>query len=154
MLPEEVIVITETDVWEYWQRVSNCWCRFSIEILVIAITDTDFGRETSEFCHDVGYNPKGLNPEKSQSHLKCQNGPRCLQQSVSCCQGQGNKGHNEHRKLPQTTCSTISVATVNAIPKITWWNVKVLVFCGVCSFDVHAPYLLSADDFRGFSGIS
>ena len=42
-LPEELISITETDLWEFQQKISHYRYRFSLEIQLISITDTDFG---------------------------------------------------------------------------------------------------------------
>ena len=55
-LPEELISITERDLWEFQQKISHCRYRFSLEFQLISITDTDFGLKTNEFCNHFGYN--------------------------------------------------------------------------------------------------
>ena len=42
-LPEELISITETDLWKLQQKISYYRYRFSLEFQLISITDTDFG---------------------------------------------------------------------------------------------------------------
>ena len=46
-LPDELSAITETDLWEFQQKISHYRYRFSLEFQLIAITDTDFGLETN-----------------------------------------------------------------------------------------------------------
>ena len=46
-LPEELISITETDLWEFQQIISQYRYRFSLEFQIISITDTDFGLKTN-----------------------------------------------------------------------------------------------------------
>ena len=46
-LPDELIAITETDLWEFQQKISHHRYRFSLEFQLIVITDTDFGLETN-----------------------------------------------------------------------------------------------------------
>ena len=46
-LPEELIAITETDLWEFQQKISHYRYRFSLEFQLISITDTDFGLKTN-----------------------------------------------------------------------------------------------------------
>ena len=46
-LPEELISITETDLWEFQQKISHYRYRFSPEFQFISVTDTDFGLETN-----------------------------------------------------------------------------------------------------------
>ena len=46
-LPEELISITETDLWEFQQKISHYRYRFSLEFQLIATTDTDFGLKTN-----------------------------------------------------------------------------------------------------------
>ena len=48
--------IRETALREYWQRIPDCRYRFSLELSIIAITDTDFGLETNQFCKSFGFN--------------------------------------------------------------------------------------------------
>ena len=55
-LPEELIVITETDLWESQQKISHYGYRFSLEFQLISITDTDFELKTNQFCNHFGYN--------------------------------------------------------------------------------------------------
>ena len=57
VLPEELISITETDLWEFQQK------NLSLQIQILswipsnfAITDKDFGLKTNLFCNDFGYN--------------------------------------------------------------------------------------------------
>ena len=68
MLPEEVIAITETDLWEFQQKVSHYGYRFSLEFQLHAITDTDRELATSKFCNHFGCNsirgPKKLENKK------------------------------------------------------------------------------------------
>ena len=45
-LPEELIAVAETDLWERWQKISHHIYRFSLEFQLISITDTDFGLES------------------------------------------------------------------------------------------------------------
>ena len=47
VLPEEFISITETDLWEFQQKISHWRYRFSLEFEFISITDTEFGLETN-----------------------------------------------------------------------------------------------------------
>ena len=47
VLPEELISITETDLWKSPQKVSHYRYRFSLDVQLSAITDTDFGLETN-----------------------------------------------------------------------------------------------------------
>ena len=42
-LPEELISIAETDLWEFQQKISHYRYRFSLGFQFISITDTDFG---------------------------------------------------------------------------------------------------------------
>ena len=42
-LPEELISITKTDLWECQQKISHYRCRFSLDIQLISITDTELG---------------------------------------------------------------------------------------------------------------
>ena len=56
VLPEELISITETDLWECQQKISRYKYRFSLELQLILLTDTDFGLETNKFCNHFGYN--------------------------------------------------------------------------------------------------
>ena len=44
-LPEELIAITETDLWEFQQKTFHYRYRFSLDFQVISITDTDYGLE-------------------------------------------------------------------------------------------------------------
>ena len=53
-LPEELISITETDLWEFQQKISHYRYRFSLEFHAISITDTDFGLKTNLFCDHFG----------------------------------------------------------------------------------------------------
>ena len=46
-LPEELMAITETDLWEFQQKISHYRYRFSLEFQLISITDTDFGLKTN-----------------------------------------------------------------------------------------------------------
>ena len=46
-LPEELISVTETDLWEFQQKISHYRYRFSLEFQSISITDTDFGLKTN-----------------------------------------------------------------------------------------------------------
>ena len=46
-LSEELISITETDLWEFQQKISHNRYRFSLEFQLISITDTDFGLKTN-----------------------------------------------------------------------------------------------------------
>ena len=46
-LPEELIAITETDVWEFQHKISHYRYRFSLEFQLLSITDTDFGLKTN-----------------------------------------------------------------------------------------------------------
>ena len=46
-MPEELIAITETDLWEFPQKISHYRYRFSLEFQLISITDTDFGLKTN-----------------------------------------------------------------------------------------------------------
>ena len=62
MPPEELISITETDLWEYQQKICHYTLSFSLEFQLIAITDTDFRLKTNEFCNHVGYN--GIKKDK------------------------------------------------------------------------------------------
>ena len=41
--PEELISVTQTDLWEFQQKISHCRYRFSLELQLVSITDTDFG---------------------------------------------------------------------------------------------------------------
>ena len=45
LLREELISITETDVWECQQKISHYRYRFSLEIPINFIADTEFGLE-------------------------------------------------------------------------------------------------------------
>ena len=56
VLPEELISITETDLWECLQKISRYRYIFSLEFQLIGITDTDFGLKTNWFCSHLGYN--------------------------------------------------------------------------------------------------
>ena len=56
VLPEELISVTETDLWKCQQKISDYRYRFSFESQLSSITDTDFRLETNEFCNLVGYN--------------------------------------------------------------------------------------------------
>ena len=47
-LPEELVSITETDLWEFQQKISHCRYRFALEFQVISITNTDFRLERNE----------------------------------------------------------------------------------------------------------
>ena len=47
VLPEELVSITETDLWECQHKISHYKYRYSLEFQVISITDTDFGLETN-----------------------------------------------------------------------------------------------------------
>ena len=46
-LPEELIAITETDLWEFQKKIFHYRYRFSLDFQLISITDTDFGLETN-----------------------------------------------------------------------------------------------------------
>ena len=46
-LPEELISITETDLWEFQQKISRYRYRFSLEFQLISIADTDFRLKTN-----------------------------------------------------------------------------------------------------------
>ena len=54
--PEELISITETDLWECQQNISHYRYRFSLELQLLSITDTDFGLEMHLLCNHFGYN--------------------------------------------------------------------------------------------------
>ena len=56
-LPEELLSITETDLWEF-QKISHYRYRFSLEFQVISITDTDMivRPKSNSFCNRFGYN--------------------------------------------------------------------------------------------------
>ena len=45
--PEEVISITETDLWNDGRNISHYRYRLTLEFRLICITDTDFGLETN-----------------------------------------------------------------------------------------------------------
>ena len=48
VLPEKLVFTTETDLWEYQQKIFHYSYRFSFfEFQVIAITNADFGLETN-----------------------------------------------------------------------------------------------------------
>ena len=47
VLPEGLISITETDLWEYPQKIFHCRYRFSLDFPLISITDTDFVLKTN-----------------------------------------------------------------------------------------------------------
>ena len=47
VLPEELMSITETDLWEFQQKISHYRYRFSVEFQLLSIADTDFGLETN-----------------------------------------------------------------------------------------------------------
>ena len=47
VLPEQVISITETDLWKISAEISHCRYRFCFEFELISITDTDLGLETN-----------------------------------------------------------------------------------------------------------
>ena len=53
---EELISITETDLWEFQQKISYYRYRFSLKFQLISITDGDFGLKTNLFCNHFGYN--------------------------------------------------------------------------------------------------
>ena len=53
-LPEGLIPITETDLWEFQQKISHYRYRFSLKFQIISITDTDFGLKTNEVCNHFG----------------------------------------------------------------------------------------------------
>ena len=55
-LAEAFISITETDLWEFKQRISHYRYRFALEFQLTSITDTDFGLKTNQFCNHFGYN--------------------------------------------------------------------------------------------------
>ena len=55
-LPEELTSITETDLWEFQQKISHCRYRFSLEFQLISITDAEFRLKTKQFCNHFGYN--------------------------------------------------------------------------------------------------
>ena len=59
VLPEELISMTETDLWECQQKISHYRYRFSLESKLISITATDFGLKTNWFCNHFGYNGRG-----------------------------------------------------------------------------------------------
>ena len=42
VLLEDLVSITETDLWEYQQKISHWRFRFSLEVLLISITAADF----------------------------------------------------------------------------------------------------------------
>ena len=44
VLPEGLLCITETDLWECWQRISPYRYRFSLDYQLISIADTDLGQ--------------------------------------------------------------------------------------------------------------
>ena len=46
-LPEEVITITETDLWEFQQKMAHYRYRFSPEFQLNSITDTDLGLKSN-----------------------------------------------------------------------------------------------------------
>ena len=54
--PEELISITETDLWKRQQKSLITDTDSVFEFQVISITDTDFGSETNLFCNQFGYN--------------------------------------------------------------------------------------------------
>ena len=58
VLPKELISITETDLWEFQQKISHYRYRFwdSLEYQLISITDTDFGLKTNKFCNHFSHN--------------------------------------------------------------------------------------------------
>ena len=47
VLPEQLISITETDMWKRRQKVSNYRYRFSLEFYLISTTDKDFELDTN-----------------------------------------------------------------------------------------------------------
>ena len=47
VLPEELISVTETDLWEFQQKIAHCRYRVSLEFQLISVTDTDFGLKTN-----------------------------------------------------------------------------------------------------------
>ena len=47
LVPEELISITETDLWEFQQKISHNRYRFSLDFQLISIIDTDFGLKTT-----------------------------------------------------------------------------------------------------------
>ena len=55
-LPEELISVTETDLWEFREKISHYRYRLSLEFQLKSITDADFGLETNYFCNHYGYN--------------------------------------------------------------------------------------------------
>ena len=55
-LPEELLSITETDLWKCLQKISLYRYEFSLEFQLISITDTGFGLKTKHFCNHFGYN--------------------------------------------------------------------------------------------------
>ena len=46
-LPQKLIHITETDLWEFQQKISHYRYKFSLEFQLSPITDTDFGLKTN-----------------------------------------------------------------------------------------------------------
>ena len=68
-LPEELISITETDLWEFQQKISHYTYRFSLKFQLIAITDKDFGLKTNSFCNYFGYNGRLLVPHPKSPHF-------------------------------------------------------------------------------------
>ena len=46
-LPEELISITETDLWEFPQKISRYRYSFSLKFQLLSVTDTDFGLKTN-----------------------------------------------------------------------------------------------------------
>ena len=56
VLPEEDSFITETDLWECWQRSSHCRCKFSLEVKIIPLQMQTLGSILPEVCNHVDYN--------------------------------------------------------------------------------------------------
>ena len=56
MLPENFISITETDLWEWWQKISHYRYILFFSFQVVSITDTDFGLKMNRFFNNFGYN--------------------------------------------------------------------------------------------------
>ena len=46
-MPEELISIPETDLWEFQQKISHYRYRFFLEFQLISIADTDSGLKTN-----------------------------------------------------------------------------------------------------------